>query len=827
MSKFLLPKQRKQYTTFNDNSNIQQTKTQIDALNSNKSDVQIRKHYNPAIYNNSEEQIINGNNQYIQDKLNYLNEHKKQYVSDVNISDLYDPLIEYDRQRNLIQDKLIQFQDYYIEINSRNRETELKINIDSEYKLSSNPFTLTKGTNTIYINHKNHNFKKDDKIMIQGFTAQTFTRIYEPLNNNNYSIIFNDNLKYIMIRYSHGLSNTTNKDYYCSIEDLTNPPNNIYIGNIPLTFLNGTHKILLSVSEDIIFKDIDNNEYPAIYSPDRFYIELPYKYVSGTVTENTINSSMSRNYKLKLFYIYNIPILELNAGYPQTEYQQNNYYIINSADNNGYTIKINTSADWLDDTITKNIGGDNIRIIKIKNIENNYPNTNNYTIKLPRSFKNIVRVEIVGSEFPNIENNVYKINNDQYDSNDFNSQKYYQNNKFYWQNYIDGSNYTYSIEIPPGKYTPETLKETMEKLIYNTPRVYYLKQQFNDKKYTNHNVMNISFDINKNLSIFKMFTEYIFNHSIKGLFYIHNDSSDNSQKFIKITNKSDLPENDNNEQQNPLFLLIKCDSHDKNTNNQYNKLESDISTKGDIIEIVNLDNYMNIPGNIINGNYEIYKIPKTMYTYLDNEYIEINDLSPENYFMIQLPNVDIFDKYITDNPIDNEGGVFICKLPLDFRLLFNSKDTIGEMIGFSNVGDQNSITNWSNTITNQDNYISNVGNIITNSSNNYLDFNGEKYINIVCKEIPIFENITGIDNIFARIMMKKGFNQMNYNTFINNAKYFLTPINEINSLSFKFYNTKNILCDFGNIDHSFVIKITTINKSQLRTNISSYTGTQL
>ena len=36
-----------------------------------------------------------------------------------------------------------------------------------------------------------------------------------------------------------------------------------------------------------------------------------------------------------------------------------------------------------------------------------------------------------------------------------------------------------------------------------------------------------------------------------------------------------------------------------------------------------------------------------------------------------------------------------------------------------------------------------------------------------------------------------------------------------------------MLCDFGNTDHSFIIKITTVNKSQLQTNISSYTGTQV
>ncbi len=826
MSKFSLPYPNNHYTDFNINPSFNQTKEQINALNHNKQENKIRKNLiQPSIYNDSEEQLINANNKYIQDKLNYINEHHKVDVSNTDESDLYDPIIEYDKQHNLIKDNLVQFYDYYIEINSKNREKELKINIDEEYLLSNNPFKIINNSNRIYIDlPENSNINQDDKILIQGIPAQTKTLQYSILNDNNYIIILKENEKYAMIKYNHQLDNTININYYCEIENLTNPPDNIYIGNIPLTYLNGIHKILLSISEDIIFKD-NNNEYPAIYDENRFYIELPYKYIPGTVEDRTINSAMTRNFNLKLYYINNIPIYKLNAGYPQSEYQENIYYNVNIDEYNKYYFEIDMKINLKNEDYLK-IGGDNVKISKIQNINYSNTNPNNYTIKLPRSYKNIVKVEIVGSEFPNIENNIYKIKNEEYDNNDFLSQEYFQNNKFYWQIYEDGSNYTYSIEIPPGKYTPELLKDTMEELIYNTSRIYYLKQQ-NNTKYTNHNIMNINFDINKNISSFKMFTEYIFNHAIKGLFYIHNNT-DLTKEFIQIINKSDLPTDQRLEQTNPLFLLIYCKEHDKNLNNLYNKLDSDLLVNGDIIQIENINNYMNIPGEIINGEYEIYKIPDKMYYYENNEKKEILNLNTDNYFLIQLPNTDIFDKYIKDeNDISNEGGLFICNMPLKFRLLFNTNDTIGNIIGFNNTGQQNSITQWNNEITNIMPYQSNVGINIENDTQRYLNFNGESYINIVCAEFPVFENIIGIDNIFARIMLKKSFNKINYNTFINNIKQFIIPINEINSLSFKFYNTKNILCDFGGVDHSFIIKITTINASSLRTNISSYTGTQI
>ena len=252
---------------------------------------------------------------------------------------------------------------------------------------------------------------------------------------------------------------------------------------------------------------------------------------------------------------------------------------------------------------------------------------------------------------------------------------------------------------------------------------------------------------------------------------------------------------------------------------------------------------MNIPGRLINGVHEMYKTPNKMYDYVvennidsSNEFnldnlkeIELKpELNPLDYFMIKLPDVDILDKYFSEKTEkDNEGGVFIGKLQLKFRMLFNTNDNIGEMLGFSNIGQDNSITEWGYDINNQQPYKSNTDIDITNDIQTYLNFNGESYINIVCSEFPVFENIIGIDNIFAKILVTEDFNKVCYNTFINNVKYFLTPINEINSLTFRFYNSRNMLCDFGNVNHSFVIKITTLNASQLRTNISSYTGTQI
>lgn len=850
MSLNSLPIQSKQYTNLiggNNNpitqDNINQ---QLSVLDNNKRKDKIKRNKQNHIYNNSEEQIINSNNQYFDDKLDYLNEHKKFYVDEVNKIDLYDPTIENERTKNLLKNKVIKFTDHYIEINSRDRNRIKKFNIEKEYHLSSNPLCLTASSNLVYINHPNHDFKKYDKIFIKGISAQTY---YQPFiisaDNENIvmSMLFVEGCNYALIKLNHSISNKSLNTYYCSISDLSNPPNNIYIGNIPITYLNNTHKIYLSVpiinNVPIIFTDPFNQYNSSEFNENIFYIKLPYNYKSSTPESGNDISTETRNYKINLYYYYGIPIYELNAGYPVTLYQQNEYYTIKNIDKNGYYIQIKNKPIWIDNIINstdhmiaatnvKYIGGDNVIITKIKSIEHNYPNTNDYTINLHNAYKNVIRVEIVSSEFPNCENNIYKRMNEDYDKNDLNSLQYFQNNMFYWQNHEDGE-YTYSIEVPPGRYTKDTLIEIMEKLIYDTPRIHYTKQRSDDQQYLNHNLIKINIDEQKNLSTFTSHTEYIFNRDLKGIFYY--DKIENKFILIDETINNDINFTSKKDIRNPLFILIHCPDHLLNTNPYYINNEYIV---GNNIEFIDIDNYKNIPGSILNTIYDTYTVPK-IYKYVNNDYNELNDIdditiNANDFLLIKLPDKDIYDKYLKDTLIDddNRGGVFKCHITNDFRILFNTPGTIGEILGFKNVGNANSITKFDSIITNQDDYISNIGaNIIDNNeSKQYIDFTGEKYILITCEELPVFENVSNINNIFAKILLNND-KKININTFASNIKYYLTPVNEINKLTFKFYNSYKLLCDFGYLNHSFTIKITTLDKSQLRTNISSYTETQI
>jgi hypothetical protein len=99
----------------------------------------------------------------------------------------------------------------------------------------------------------------------------------------------------------------------------------------------------------------------------------------------------------------------------------------------------------------------------ITNSYNGFPNANNYTLTLKHSFNNVVRIELISTEFPYID---FLIKNN--------------SNNLYWQNYNDG-NYTYQASIPEGNYDStnliskinsvlnsiETIGSTKEDPIYN------------------------------------------------------------------------------------------------------------------------------------------------------------------------------------------------------------------------------------------------------------------------------------------------------------------------------------------------------------------------
>ena len=679
-----------------------------------------------ANYNNDLSQFTANNN--IQKELinDYNNNQKKRYVNIDDNIDIYNPNIEYNKYLNTYTNTTLRYIDHYINIDSSLRRKEPLITYDGNYiNLSSNSLKLIKDSSLLYVKC-NSNLKVNDKIILEGVTPKTSkfintnnlvltensSEVTITINDKDVIEIFPDNDNDIYLK----ISNYTNFDVFTNQVE--------YIGNIPLTVINDVHK----------FKFVKYDDHIVI----KFTIPFNYHEV-----EQYQNSTIIRTFNITYFFYYNIPIYNINATYPISSYAKKHYHVIKEVDNQGFYIDI--------DSVSENdlLFGDNVRIRKIKKYEKGYKDPNSYVLELTETYKNIVGVEMISSEFPNTNNTIFKNKSIKTNIiqgyNDYDKEiTYTQNNKLYWQNQNDGS-YIYSVEIEPGKYSIDNLIKEIEDKVYNTPKYYYSSNQL----FTNHNVIKITYELDKDLITFRAFNEYECN-------------------------------------------FIRCDKEGNEDNNgEYMKFNLEYNNDVIIID--------------------------------DKEY-PITNLS-NNTYIINYTNTSATHFYT----------------PNIFRLLFNYQDTFGSLLGFDDVGNETSITQFNSVITNKMNYSPMLGFVLENDKINIgdnINLTGDKYLIIVCKEFPVMDNVFNVskNQAFNKILLYgvgkyiEGTNYGDYmgggfvyDSFIKIKKIYYTPIHEVSKLSFEFYSPSGELVDFKGIDHSFTLKITTLENILDHTNINSQT----
>jgi hypothetical protein len=211
---------------------------------------------------------------------------------------------------------------------------------------------------------------------------------------------------------------------------------------------------------------------------------------------------------------------------------------------------------------------------------------------------------------------------------------------------------------------------------------------------------------------------------------------------------------------------------------------------------------MGIPENILNTQFEIYSV-------LDS-----------NNYQIKLPPFNL------NSERNNNGGGLnvIIYAPNNIKLRFDYSDTLGNVLGFRNVGIYNSITPFSSKITNNDLYANelsynNVGQLVQ-ISNNALQLTGSTYIIVDCVQLRTISSVGPIKEFFAKILFSELLGKVLYNTFICVPKVFYEPIPELSSLEFYFYSPDGTLIDFNGVNHSFTLEITTVNNILNNTHIT-------
>lgn len=691
--------------------------------------------------NNIQKELIN----------DYERNKKNRYVNIDDEISLFNPNIEYNKLNGTYANTVMRYIDHYINIDSSLRRKEPVITFDGNYKLlNDNCLHFFKESQLMYIkiDKANEIFKVNDKIILEGTTPKVSSYI----NTNNMTFTNDSNEVIINIEDKNiiDIFPETDNDVYLEINDFTNFDvfaNAVeYIGNIPIAIINDTHKFNFTKSNDNL----------------TISFKLPFKYyTSSTYPISTI----TRTFKISYYFYSNIPIYNINAFYPTSIYAKQPYHTIKSVDENGFYVDVGVKAQNDLDF------GNNIRIRKILKYENGYKEPNDYVLELTETYKNIVSVEMISSEFPCTENTIYKNKSIKTSLiqgyNDNNKEiTYLQNNKLYWQNQDDG-NYIYSIEIDVGKYSMDNLIKEIEKKVYETPRKYYT----NDQLYNNRNVIKVNCEMDNDLMIFKSFNEYDFNNIVRC------DIKDD--ELVEIGNGD--------------FMLIELDYDD----------ESKIFIDDKEIEI-----------KTVKDNDILKKYKEQYQTSIYTTYYYAPFIKPSNNF------------FYTDNV---------------FRLLFNYNDTFGKILGFTDVGNDTSITQYNTTITNKMQYSPLLGFTLDNDDINIgdsINLSGHNYLIMVCEEFPVMDNVLNVNKnqAFQKILLKgigryvDGTDYGNYmggsfvyNSFIRINKIYYTPIHEISRLTFKFYSPTGELYDFNGIDHSFTLKITTLENILDHTNINSHT----
>jgi hypothetical protein len=608
----------------------------------------------------------------------------------------------------------------YINIDSSKRNIIPKFIIDNHIKINNDKLYLEAGSNMMKILCNNYYLNDDDKIMLSGVTIIKKNLLLNSNNSETNIIIFTVDSEYVTIIYNNSFDLSESEilkydssDLYIKIENIKST-NGSTIGNIHANIINNIHRIYLFHP---ITKDYNNN---------KIYIKLNKKFKGEYSYNNNIIT-------FTFYHIFGIPINNINAQYPISNNNLYGYHIVQNASDKGFYIKLPKIS------LKSAYFGENICISKIKSIDNNYTNPNNYIVKLNKTYDNIIKSKIISSIFPNS----YKlINDDCY--------------KIYWEN-LDENGYIYDISLNKGNYQPNELINEIEDKIYDIIKVSdFVTNKIT--KYTNNNYMKLTIDTKTNIVTFKSYKEAILSKPIMDVIPYISEST-----YIS---------------ESSYTLIIYHVNHDVEVG--YNIIISGSTA------------HIGIPSSSINGTHEVKEI-------IDS-----------NKYKIKISNFNL-----QSNRLATQGGntVYIY-VPNMFRLRFDYENTIGNILGFRNVGKNTSITEYKYEINNYDSYINELpmdetGNIkiITNNS---INFFGDTYIYIVCKQLGNIINIynTNDNNIFGIILLSGPLNCMLYNAHVKIKNEYLSMINKINELDFSFYDKNGKLFDFNGINHFFTIELT-------------------
>ena len=333
------------------------------------------------------------------------------------------------------------------------------------------------------------------------------------------------------------------------------------------------------------------------------------------------------------------------------------------------------------------------------------------------------------------------------------------NNLFYWQIQDDGD-YIYSINITPGNYIAETLKIEMINKISLVSRQF--GSYLNKTLYSEKCIPNIIINPYNNIFSIEILSNIILSKNIS----LVSTSYDDGYKRINITHPY---------------------------HNLYINSKIIISNAVNVLDSIEEFTKYYIPINIIN-----------------REHIIENILGINNY-IIKLPKYNkTIDGGNSNQNISFGGDAVNILFPLTIRLRFDYSNTIGNILGFKNIGDSSSITIFDKTITNQTNYnnssnLNSVGLIDYNVP--ILNFRTYPYILMVSDLFCSNVNYKDSTGVFAKLFLAGDPGSMIYDNYVQITETIPNAVSFLNQLEFKFLTPDGDQYNFNGQDHSYTLEI--------------------
>jgi hypothetical protein len=497
-------------------------------------------------------------------------------IGELNIKEDYekktkiaDEELNYDKIQNYMNN--FDYKVSYINIDSRFRNTNPQnvVKMLPNY-LPSNPISSFKDEYRIRVIINQNSFSVGDKIVLQNIirTPVILNKAIYLINNYNYYMVNmeNHNIKYIYSQVDNYKVNVENYETLTLDDRL--------IGNIPINSLLGFHSINIYNNDETFLPNVIKNRILTELNitttqliENYFFIQLSFNYVNVNQTNSDIVFPAFNNVDKIFSFTFNnigcINLYYLNANYPINNSQYQAYHEITTVSDT--YIEFNTSTiSYLDETN----GGDNVIIGKVISLIEGYPNINNYTINLKKSFTDVYSIELISTEFPYVNNNITNLHN-----------------KLYWK-YLEDGEYIYKIEIEPGFYYLDSLVSILKTKMNSIERIYS----------TTNNLVYTEFDIEYN---------------------------SNSQEFKFYSYKTDL---------NPYSLSLEQDlSLGSQVLKLIIRQKGNYVTVGDTITISNADDIGDIPSTLINKTHTVYSINIEASTYtvilITNQFLQNINLS--------------------------------------------------------------------------------------------------------------------------------------------------------------------------------------------------------